>query len=157
MTSRRKRWREAHGYSLARAHWTEQTMGRCRAWQGAEWEAVTQVMDSATRNGWISQLIKEKWCDRLSDCRDNQRECWVSLEQGQCAGGGHMQLIRKKAEVTEMPNWDQRGKVIRAVFSFGREESREGQDASLAEPCAKSSPFIGDILLNLLLNYFLCV
>lgn len=38
------------------------------------------------------------------------------------AGGGHMQLISNKAEITEIPNWDQRGRVIRGSFSFGREE-----------------------------------
>lgn len=69
-----------------------------------------------------------------------------------------MHLISIKGEITEIPNWDQRGKVIRDIFFIwegGTEE--KGQYASLAETCAKSPPFIGVFLLNPLLNYFLCV
>ena len=64
------------------------------------------------RNGRISQLIKEKRCERPSDLRDNQREYWApsgeqSLARPAVPGVAVsvMQLISNKAEITEIPNF----------------------------------------------------
>lgn len=78
----------------------------------AQSEKLTEVTDSATRKGRISQPNKEKRCKRLSDLRDNQRDYWAPFRErslARPAGLGVtvsvMQLISNKAEMTEIPNF----------------------------------------------------
>lgn len=87
-----------------------------RPWVAAEHsrersEKLIEVTDSAMRNGRISQLVKEKWCERLSDLRDNQRENWAPFQEQSLARPAVpgwlliTQLISHKAEIREIPNF----------------------------------------------------
>lgn len=128
-----------------------------RPWVAAEHskepsEKLIEVTDSATRNGRISQPVKEKWCERLSDLRDNQRENWTPFWKQSLARPAvlgwllMMQLISHKAEITETPNFGPKlgpkGKRIRSTLLIWEGVMAEkGQHACLAEPCARSPPF----------------
>lgn len=92
--------------------------GLSRPWGAAERskeqqsEKLTEVTDSATRNGRISQLGKEKRCERPSDPRGNRREYWAPFWEQSLAKPAVlrvivsvMQLISNEAEITEIPNF----------------------------------------------------